>query len=99
MGSDSVAHAVLGASSGGGNTWDMQRMDFLDGVAAPRKKAEQEYDVYVSYMHGMFQPTMKSQQELGFIDKEGNPQEPIYNRRSDHSRKELAKQKESCRVY
>ena len=79
MGSDSVAHAVLGASSGsGGNKWDTQRMDFLDGVAAPRKKAEEEYEVYVSYMHGMFQPTMKSQHELGFIDEEGNPQEPIY---------------------
>jgi hypothetical protein len=78
MGSDSVAHAVLGASSEVGNKWDMQRMDFLDGVAAPQKKAEQEYDVYVSYMHGMFQPTMKSQRELGFIDEEGNPQEPIY---------------------
>jgi hypothetical protein len=45
MGSDSVAHAVLGASSGsGGNKWDTQCMDFLDGVAAPRKKAEEEYE-------------------------------------------------------
>lgn len=74
--SDSVVQD-LGEKSGG-NKWDTQCVDFLNGIRAPRKKVEQEYEKYVAYMHGVFQPTMNKQRVLGSIDKEGNPQDPIY---------------------
>ena len=76
MSSDCVA--ITAGEASGGNKWDNQDMHFLDGIAAPRKKAEREYDAYLAYTHGMFQPTMKGNCELGFINKEGSPQELIY---------------------
>ncbi len=43
----------------------------------PQKQAEQEYDVYLSYMHSTLLPKMKKN-VLGFNDNDGNPQDPIY---------------------
>ena len=72
--SDIASQVFEGA---GGNKWDPSTYDFIDGIPAPRKQAEQEYDVYLSYMHSTLLPKMKKT-ELGFNDNDRNPQDPIY---------------------
>jgi hypothetical protein len=61
----------------GGNKWDRSTYNFIDGIPAPQKQAEQEYDVYLSYMHSSLLPQIKKL-VLGFNYDDGNLQDPIY---------------------
>jgi hypothetical protein len=60
--SDIASQVFEGA---GGNKWDRSTYDFIDGIPAPRKQAEQKYDVYLSYMHSTLIPKMKKKLRLG----------------------------------
>jgi hypothetical protein len=69
-----IANQVIEVT--GGNKWDRSTYDFIDGIPVPQKQAEQEYDVYLSYMHSSLLPQMKKL-VLGFNDNDGNLQDPI----------------------